>query len=136
MGSTPSTKANNKPLIAGIVCFFAIGALLAFVSFSDKEALEARVRQEEARKAQQRTEAAASHALQKAFCETVNVCKKYGTVRQDCAVAGNFKNCVQVKMNLSYATLETDCNDDGTLRWQPANVPTNAVTCFFALNLP
>lgn len=106
------------------------------VTEEQREAYKAEERQREARKTQQRTEAAASRAAQKALCETVNVCKKYGTVRQDCAVAGNFKNCVQVKMNLSYATLETDCKDDGTPRWQPANVSTNAVACFFALNLP
>jgi hypothetical protein len=136
----------SRFLFLGIGAFAAIGGVFAIVIQHDttikamtdeqREVYKAEERQREARKTQQKSEAAAARALQKAVCETVNVCKKYGTVRQDCAVAGNFKNCVQVKMNVSYATLETDCNDDGTPRWQPANVHTNAVACFFALNLP
>jgi hypothetical protein len=133
-------------LLWGIGAFAAIAGVFAIVIQHDtaikamteeqREAYQAAERQRESRKIQQKTEAAAARAQQKVLCETVNVCTKYGRVRQDCAVAGNFKNCVQVKMNVSYASLEMDCNDDGTPRWQPVNVHTNGIACFFALNLP
>jgi len=133
-------------LFWGIGAFAAIAGIFAIVIRHDtpikamteeqRESYQAEERQREAWRTQQKTEAAAVRAQQKELCETANVCKKYGRVRQDCAVAGNFKNCVQVKMNVSYATLETDCNDDGTPRWQPPNAHTNAIACFFTLNLP
>jgi hypothetical protein len=67
-----------------------------------------------------------------AYCETAHTCKRYGKVRQECAVAGDFKNCVTVKMgdNMSYAEFATDCHDDGTVRWQLTNAP-GAVECFY-----
>ena len=62
------------------------------------EAYEARKQQEEQQKAAKAAKDRAQAVKDRALCNIASVCKKYGTVRQDCAVAGNFKNCVQVKM--------------------------------------
>jgi hypothetical protein len=75
---------------------------------------------------------AAKATFIKTYCQTINVCKKYGTVRQECATAGSFKNCINVKMgdSASYSGLEMDCNNDGTIRWQPTDAPS-MFECFF-----
>jgi hypothetical protein len=65
----------------------------------------------------------------RALCKAADTCKKYATVRQECAVAGSFKNCISVKMNISYGTLETSCNNDGTV-YTLQEVP-NAILCSF-----
>src|SRR5262245_24448684 len=118
-----------------------IAGLIAIVIMnpppSTEQEIEARKAQTEATKARKRQEQqqkVAKAANDRALCNTASVCKKYGKVRQDCAVAGNFRNCVQVKMgeNTSYA--ETDCNDDGTPRWQP-DTP-NPIVCFLLNYLP
>jgi|SRR5262245_37431091 len=35
-----------------------------------------------------------------ALCKRVSLWEKYGTARQQCAVAGDFNNCVKVKLKL------------------------------------
>jgi hypothetical protein len=99
-----------------------------------REAEEAAwVEQRKAEEAEQAKETKeAKQARRKAYCETADICTKYREVRQECAVAGDFKNCVTVKMgdNMSYAALAMNCNDNGTVRWEPTNAP-GAVECFF-----
>jgi hypothetical protein len=64
---------------------------------------------------------AAEQERENFICDLVNACKKYATVRQECAVAGNFKNCVNIKMgrdDWSY------CSDDGKLPgWEQPPAP-------------
>ncbi len=62
------------------------------------------------------------------LCSLVPVCRKYGEVRQECAVAGNFRNCVMVKMGNSDFS---DCADDGTIADASSSETPNRLSCFF-----
>src|SRR6187200_711735 len=41
---------------------------------------------------------AAADERNKYFCRLKSVCEKYGAARQTCATAGNFGNCIVVKL--------------------------------------
>ena len=62
------------------------------------------------------------------LCSLVPVCRKYGEVRQECAVAGSFRNCVMVKMGNSDFS---DCADDGTIADASSSETPDRLSCFF-----
>jgi hypothetical protein len=72
----------------------------------------------------------AAVARQRALCHIKSVCSQYGAVRQECATAGNFHNCIGVKLGDRDITLIDQCTNAGTLRDIPVDLP-NAVECFF-----
>jgi len=73
----------------------------------------------------------AEQAWRNAVCKQEKTCKRYATVRQECAVAGDFKNCIRVKMSEDYSSISQYCTDDGEsiLGWA-TNTPST-VECFF-----
>jgi hypothetical protein len=52
------------------------------------------------------------------YCHAATVCRLYSSVRQDCAVAGNFDKCVSVKMGKN-SDLTYECTEDGSLQNPP-----------------
>jgi hypothetical protein len=46
-------------------------------------------------------------------CRVKRACEQWATVRQECAVAGNFDNCVNIKMEDKTAVLMDYCTNDG-----------------------
>jgi hypothetical protein len=65
------------------------------------------------------------------MCRFVNECKKYGAVRQQCAVAGDFNNCIDIKMGKDlYGGLAILCTNDGQFRGDKTKVPSQ-IECFF-----
>jgi hypothetical protein len=63
------------------------------------------------------------------LCRLSAVCTKYGRSRQDCAVAANFENCMEIKMGRD-ASLTFKCTDEGRVGGQIPYVPS-ASECFF-----
>jgi hypothetical protein len=49
------------------------------------------------------------------LCHVKLACQNYHTARQDCAVAGNFDNCVRVKIGDKDATYTSLCTNDGEI---------------------
>lgn len=64
------------------------------------------------------------------LCQEVDRCAKYGTARQACAVAGDFKNCVSVKMNGDVNAITLECNEDGTLNSNMTISPPGPLRCW------
>ena len=65
---------------------------------------------------------------EKLLCVAWNACQDYSSARQACAVAGDFTNCVRVKVgdNLDIS----DCRNDGSLIEEPPDMP-NRLQCMF-----
>ena len=61
------------------------------------------------------------------WCSLAGVCSKYAEARDQCAVAGDFTNCLHVKMG-KYWDRVGQCTDDGELIDPPAHVP-NTLEC-------
>jgi hypothetical protein len=91
-------------------------------------------RQKNASQDKRRADEQQQAKYERLVCRTARVCQKYATVRQECAVAGNFKNCVHVKMNMDYGFLESSCRDDGTVAWETEQ--PNMIACFFKTMIP
>jgi hypothetical protein len=69
----------------------------------------------------------------KNLCRVQSVCAKYSAVRQECATAGNFENCIRVKMGDGAFMEIGRCANDGTVYFAPANMPSRAQCFFFRL---
>ena len=68
--------------------------------------VQAKEREEQARARQETT---------KALCRLKDICKQYAEVRQDCATAGNFNNCISVKMGDERFGEVANCANDGSI---------------------
>ena len=77
---------------------------------------------------QQRAAAAAQRNRQ--LCMYEVICEKYGKVRQECATAGNFNTCIEVKMGNQSGLLYHCTNDGGVLQSIASDLP-NVVDCWF-----
>ncbi len=119
--------------IAAIICFFAISNLsqnkLPSKADIDMQA-KSEIRAENAKKL-------AEKKLEKnRMCLEKSVCKIFAQARQDCATAGNFDTCMEIKMG-SYAHdtqwAKYYCKKDGTLEFEPNNIPNDFI-CFFKGN--
>jgi hypothetical protein len=62
------------------------------------------------------------------ICHLKDVCAKYSRVRQECAVAGDFYHCEDIKMKDDFRFIN-QCTDEGTLKDNSEYFP-NAVECF------
>src|SRR5260370_1338965 len=78
-----------------------------------KEALNAQLRIAE-RKAQREVRAAIAER-NRYLCQLKSTCVKYAQVRQQCATAGNFENCISVKMGNGFRSSGSGCTDDGNV---------------------
>jgi hypothetical protein len=69
------------------------------------------------------------------LCRAAAVCKKYDTVRLECATAGSFKTCLRVKMG-DDAVFANSCNgyNEGGPALPPLVGTPNIVECFFLTN--
>jgi hypothetical protein len=65
----------------------------------------------------------------RSLCRYQAACKKYAEARQECAPAGNFTLCVNVKVEDKGTELASVCNNDGTLKSAPTDMP-NRIQCF------
>jgi hypothetical protein len=65
---------------------------------------------------------------QKSLCNQQTICTKFAVARQECATAGNYKNCVDIKMGKDAMDLYP-CMNDGRVWGEPADIP-NRFQCF------
>jgi hypothetical protein len=63
------------------------------------------------------------------MCRVKRACERYGTVRQECATAGDFNNCISVKMG-NDADKVGQCVNDGSVALLSTDQMPNAVECF------
>jgi hypothetical protein len=110
-------------LVVAIACLIVYAELLPPET---RQQQQARIAPQEQQEAQQK----AQKERTKSLCALKSACEKYGAARQECAVAGNFKNCLRVKMGSDDYEMSDSCTEDG----KPAGVADsdipNSVTCF------
>jgi hypothetical protein len=63
------------------------------------------------------------------LCKVKSLCARHGQIRQECATAGNFENCIRVKMGDENYELVSSCTNDGHM---DASLEPGAVACFFS----
>jgi len=68
---------------------------------------------------------------QKYLCVAAAACKKYDTVRLECATAGSFRTCLRIKMGDDSSYIDACGNGDGApASPSPPDTPNN-FECFF-----
>jgi hypothetical protein len=72
--------------------------------------------------------------LEKYTCRQIEACEKYADVRQQCATAGDFGNCIKVKMGDESAQLIGGCTNDGKSLIPKEDVP-NPLRCWVLNNV-
>jgi hypothetical protein len=105
---------------------FTIGQILELLYPPSPEQQEAMARD----RARQRTIAEEAAKLRPGRCHYRFVCRKYASARQDCAAAGNFTLCVDVKMGDRDAASISMCDNDGGVRYASDDWP-NRFQCLF-----
>ncbi len=65
------------------------------------------------------------------LCHVKSLCAQYSIARQQCAVAGNFDNCVSVKMGNDLQSVGM-CTNEGGLLNSPTDLPS-AMQCLFSV---
>lgn len=111
-------------IILGLVIYVPMG-VYAVLHPPTAQQLQADAQAEQARKAAE----AATVEQERYLCRLATVCKKFESVRQDCATAGNFGNCIKVKMGDDDAGLIDSCTNDGKLLYTPEQMP-DGLRCF------
>jgi len=66
----------------------------------------------------------------KELCRTKDLCTRYAMSRQECATAGNFDLCLNVKMGDDVANI-SGCTNQGKLKSEPPDMP-GWLTCLEA----
>lgn len=85
---------------------------------------------EQMRAAQQaREQQSAIREMKKIYCRELNVCRRYSSARQECAVAGDFNNCLDVKVGSTDLDYKDACTADGHFVETPENMPSDT-ECF------
>ena len=62
------------------------------------------------------------------LCQRQALCRKFGEARRACATAGNYKNCIDIKMG-DDAMDVYPCMNNGTVWGAPKDMP-DRLTCF------
>jgi hypothetical protein len=97
------------------------------ISTDERRALDAarEAHQEEANRqaaeSSRRTAAKTARAIE--LCRIKQVCANYAKIRQECAIAGNFWLCVDVRMGKQGFSPAAACTDDGQIVAPPTNMP-------------
>jgi hypothetical protein len=69
----------------------------------------------------------------RSLCHVAAACEKYSEARLECATAGNFKTCIQIKMeNDAYLTGVCSGDQEGAAAVPLSPETPNAVSCFFS----
>jgi hypothetical protein len=69
--------------------------------------------------------------LRKGYCSLRSICSKYAQVRQACATAGNYNNCVSIKMDADQWRVGSCSNDGDVVVLGPKDDMPSGLECFF-----
>ena len=85
----------------------------------------------EARKDREVAEAQ-EHQRKTELCRAASICSSYAKARQECAVAGNYDQCMSIRFSGPSPIYE--CTNDGKLMYPPDDMPP-PLGCWLTLNL-
>ena len=115
------TRSGWILVLAGVCAVFVIWLYLNPLTDEQRAAAAARAAladqraaERKALQAAQRDEKRAKADFDRTLCELQETCAEYAKARHDCAVAGDFAKCLEVRMSTSlyYAGM---CSNDGRL---------------------
>jgi hypothetical protein len=119
---------------AAIILLIAWGASLPNPPPETPEQTQARKTAQQAQAKLQAAEAerrkAAANQV-KALCAQQAICTKFAEARQACATAGNYKNCVDIKMGSDATGGLYPCMNDGHIWNEPPDMP-NRFQCLLS----
>jgi hypothetical protein len=64
----------------------------------------------------------------RSLCHTALICRHFAEARQACAVAGDFNNCIRVKVGEKDMDTTSLCTNDGSVADEPSDMP-NRLQC-------
>jgi len=129
-------------IYVGVLAFYGIRAITETPQQAHAREIQER-QQAYAREIQERQQAAAASASAESasseraarieqtrqLCKIKAACGVYAKSRQSCAIAGNFENCMRIKMGEDNYELRENCTNDGHML-DASSEPT-AVDCLF-----
>lgn len=115
--------------VAAIVIKILIAASLPPLPPEQRKAQMQAEAEDRARTEQQIAWRNAAREQTKELCATKSLCEKYGQARQDCAVAGDFRNCLQVKMGDKDYYQTYLCTNDGKVSGVVESDMPSALSC-------
>ncbi|MBZ9820171.1 hypothetical protein [Mesorhizobium sp. CA4] len=118
------TKNTLRPLLIAFLGLASIGILArifdpppvqppksaAQIKLEQEQAAERAIASQARAKADQESQARHAH-----LCKWVDLCSKFGEARQACATAGDFQNCINVKLGDNAWVIGDNCSNDGSL---------------------
>lgn len=119
--------SGHRTLFIFVVIVLIIWAIREIVPEPTSETVEQRRARIEAQQVKLQREASEQQRT-RSLCQAAELCRKFGEARQACATAGNYKNCVDIKMGKD-ATDLYPCMNDGHVWAEPADMP-NRFQCF------
>ena len=67
-------------------------------------------------------------------CELKPLCERYAKTRLECAVAGSYSQCMEIKLGeKNFPRLSYECAEDGTISGHRNDTP-GSLQCFFVRN--
>lgn len=135
----PKQKRNSLGnwIWLGVIILFLIGVgIFNRNKLNHKPTLEERQKEAlaEALEKSRKAEAAEQERQFIDHCRLQKVCEKYSQVRQDCAVAGDFDKCVEVRMgDESYRIAQ--CGQDGRIIYEEKPTIAERAECAATLFL-
>jgi hypothetical protein len=121
----------NKGFWIGVLIFLSIIGLSAIFS-TPPTAEQQRAFNEQHQRDRDRAKARSDEIRN--LCHVKSVCKAYADVRQECAVAGDFNNCVRVKIGDENMDSVPYCANDGSISSPPDNLPSWFDCLAYSLN--
>jgi len=118
--------------IVGLLMPFGMFALVIWLVWTSGPSTPAEQAAEAERQAKVKEQNAKLEEQKDFLCRAAAACKKYSEARSQCAVAGNFKTCLRLKMgdDASYSGMCSGYEDGAAAVPLPPETP-NAVDCFF-----
>jgi|SRR5215469_6816871 len=77
-------------------------------------------------------EGARARKVQQALCALRPICKDFARARQECAAAGNYGTCIQIKMGSDrFWIAEASCTEAGEVAGLPPDKQPTVLGCLF-----
>jgi hypothetical protein len=125
--------SKEQPVVVVVTVLTLLGIVaLAYLAIVKPKLFVESPRQEQQRAAENKrwhAERAAADENTKRLCALKSKCAKYGRVRQECAVAGDFQNCLQIRMGDVDLDAAFVCTGEGKPMIPESQIP-GPVSCF------
>lgn len=106
-----------------MLLLYALIILSAILRYQERERENMTPAQQEAKQAQEVKDEENRNILSER-CKIIRICKKFSESRQNCATAGNYNLCLNIKLGNDYNLTNWVCTPDGKPKLEEANIPS------------